>query len=93
MDLVKLFGIFLFGYQIFIFNDRKKYLWRFTEISNKIIQNSCILDGSFASNLVNVNSQSTAKFNGNCLRQDNMSFLHKNVINFYISDKLYTWSK
>ena len=32
-------------------------------------------------------------FKGICLKQMSVSFLHKNVLNFYISCKLDTWSK
>ena len=28
-----------------------------------------------------------------CLKQDSVSFLYKNIVNFYISYKLDTWSK
>ena len=28
-----------------------------------------------------------------CLKQKSVSFLHKNIVNFYISYKLDTWSK
>ena len=32
-------------------------------------------------------------FKGICLKQDSLSFLHKKVVNLYISCELYTWSK
>ena len=33
------------------------------------------------------------KLNGNCLRQDSVPFLHKNVVNLYITYELDTWSR
>ena len=36
---------------------------------------------------------SKLKFNGNCSKQDSVSFLHKNVVNLYITYKLDTWSR
>ena len=33
------------------------------------------------------------KFKGICLKQDSASFLHKNIVNLYITYKLDTWSK
>ena len=33
------------------------------------------------------------KFDGNCLRESNISFIHRNVVNKYISYKLDTWSR
>ena len=32
------------------------------------------------------------KFSGICLKKDSVSFLHKSVVNLYISYKLDTWS-
>ena len=33
------------------------------------------------------------KFRGICLKQDSVSFLYKNIINLYITNKLDTWLK
>ena len=57
------------------------------------IKNPPTSDNSFAPKLITDYSPHRVKFNGNCLRQDSVSFLHKNVVNLYISYKLDTWSK
>ena len=33
------------------------------------------------------------KFNGSCLGQDSISFIHENIVNLYIFHKLDTWSR
>ena len=54
-------------------------------MSNESINNLPTSDNTFPLKLVNVNSKYAAMSNGNCLKQDNVSFLHKTVVNLHIS--------
>ena len=57
------------------------------------IKNLPTLNKCFAPKLITDYSPYRVKFNGNCLRQDSVSFHHKNVVNSNISYELDTWSK
>ena len=49
------------------------------------IKNLPTLNKLFAPKLITDYSPYRVKFNGNCLRQDSVSFHHKNVVNSNIS--------
>ena len=48
---------------------------------------------SFAWNLIGDYQFKKLEFKGICLKEDSVSFLHKNVVNFYISYKVDTWPR
>ena len=60
-------------------------------MSEKIITPSSTPENSFAPKWIGKYSIPLVKFNGNCLRQDSISFIHRNVVSLYISYKLDTW--
>ena len=51
------------------------------------IKNSSASDNSFAGKSISY-AISKIKFNDNCLKQKSGSFLHKNVVNWYIAYEL-----
>ena len=58
------------------------------------IKNPRALDVSFDPKvIVNYKFNSIVEFKYICLKQDSVSFLHKYIVNLYISYKLDTWSK
>ena len=63
------------------------------ECHMKVPKMHITLDGSFAQNWITDYSPYRVKINGNCLRKDSVSFLHKYVVNLYISYELDVWSK
>ena len=54
-------------------------------MSQENIKNLPTLNKFFAPKLITDYSPYRVKFNGNCLRQDSVSFHHKNVVNSNIS--------
>ena len=62
-------------------------------MSHKSIKNPPMSDSSFTSKLLIDYLLYRVKFNGNCLKQDSVFFLHKNVVNLYIFHELDKWSK
>ena len=51
----------------------------------KSIKNPSTPDNSFAPNVIAAYPLSKVKFNGNCLKQKSVSFLHKNIVSLYIT--------
>ena len=49
-------------------------------------------DNSFTVKWIDDYPLADAKFNGNCLRLDNVFLLHKNIVHLYITYKLDIWS-
>ena len=68
-------------------------MWGSTRMSQENIKNSHTSDTTFSPKLYNKYTFDRVEFKGICLRQDSVSFLHKKVVNLYISYKLDTWSK
>ena len=62
-------------------------------MSKENIKYPCTPDNSFAPKWIDDYTLPEIKFNGNCLRQDIASFLHKNVVNLVISYELDRWSR
>ena len=85
------FVFITFNIYAFIFetgeND-KIYSWKSIELSEEKNINSYEWDTNFSPELNN-----SVYFKGICLKQKRVSFLHKNIVNLYISYKLDTWSK
>ena len=64
------------------------------ERSEGRIKNSLILDVNLASKIISeYYNFREAKFRGICLKQESVSFLHKNIVNLHITYELHTWSK
>ena len=85
------FVFITFSIYAFIFetgeND-KIYSWKSIELSEEKNINSYEWDTNFSPELNN-----SVYFKGICLKQKRVSFLHKNIVNLYLSHKLDTWSK
>ena len=64
-----------------------------TGVSQERTKNLQTSDTTFAPKLIFKYRFYRMEFKGICLKQDTVSFLHKNVVNLYISYKLDTWSK
>ena len=62
-------------------------------MSEESIKYPSISDNGFAAKRNAGYPLSKVKFNGNCLKQDGVSCLHKNLVNLYITYELDTWSK
>ena len=51
-------------------------------------------DNSFAPKITEIhNSKIALKFEGNCLKQDKVSFVQRNMVNIFIVYELNTWSR
>ena len=59
----------------------------------KSIKNPQTSENTFSPKLNNKYTFDRVEFKGICLKQDSVYFLHKNVVNLYISYKLEPWSK
>ena len=57
-------------------------------MSNERIKNPSTSDNSFAPKRINGYLPPEVKFNGNWLKQDSVSFPHKNIVNLYIAFEL-----
>ena len=57
------------------------------------IKNPSTLDNSFSPRQIFAYPLSKVEFNGNCLKQDIVSFPYKIVVNLYIAYELDTWPK
>ena len=57
------------------------------------LKNPSTPDNSFIPKRIDAYPLSKVKFDGNCLRKNNASFLHENVVNLYITYKLVSWSR
>ena len=74
--------------------DNKIKMWISTGMSEETIKNPHTSDITFSPELTdNLSRISRVKFKGIFLKQDSVSFLHKKVVNSYISYTLDTWSK
>ena len=62
-------------------------------MSEESIKNPPSSDNSITPNLIDNYPIEKVKFNGNCLRKDMISFIHKNVINLYIYFEPGIWSR
>ena len=66
--------------------DNNIKLWISTEMSEETIKNPHTSDITFSPELIdNLSRISRVKFKGIFLKQDSVSFLHKKVVNSYIS--------
>ena len=63
-----------------------------TGISKESIKNLHISDITFLPELIDTYQLSRVKFKGICLEQDSVSFLHKKIVNLYVSYTLDLWS-
>ena len=71
----------------------KIFGWRSKRLSEGSVKNPVTSDNSFALKHIYINnSKIAAKFKENCLKQDKVSFIHKNVVNFFVADKLDIYS-
>ena len=62
-------------------------------MSEESIKNPSTSGNSFAPKRNTDYQSSKVKFNGNCLKQDRVSILHKSVVNWFTTYKLDTWSR
>ena len=63
-------------------------------MSPESIKNPPTSDINFSPKIIDkYKFSSRVEFKGICLKQDSASFLHKKVVNLYISYKLDAWSK
>ena len=62
-------------------------------MSEESIKNPSTSGNSFAPKRNTDYQLSKVKFNGNCLKQDRVSILHKSVVNWFTTYKLDTWSR
>lgn len=88
--------IFVFGSTRHVYHSyqRSKVLLRkSTAMSEESIKNPPSSGNSITPNLIDNYPIEKVKFNRNCLRQDMISFIHKNVINLYICFELDIWSR
>ena len=66
-------------------------LWGFTGIFQESIKNPHTSDVNSAPKIIGNNKlNSIVEFKRMCLKQDSVAFLHKNIVNLYISYKLST---
>ena len=77
---------------LFVFNHFSNTLKHFFKTS-KIFSSRSKSGNSFALQGVDDYPITKVKFNGSCLRQDSISFIHENIVNLYIFHKLDTWSR
>ena len=61
------------------------YSWKYKEMSEENINNPSTPDNSFVPKRIFGYPLSKVKFNGNCLKQNSVSLLHKNVASLYIT--------
>ena len=71
----------------------KIYSWTSKGRSEENINTPSTPDNSFVPKRIDDYILPEVKFNGNCLRQDSMPFLQKNVVNLYIMYELDTWAR
>ena len=57
------------------------------------LKNPSTPHNSFILKRIDAYPLSKVKFDGNCLRENNASFLHENIVNLYITYKLVSWSR
>ena len=68
------------------------YSWTSKEISEESIKTPFTSENSFFPKWVDGYQLPKIKVNGNCLKQDRLSFLHRNVVNLYNTYELITQS-
>ena len=66
------------------------YSWTSKEISEESIKTPFTSENSFFPKWVDGYQLPKIKVNGNCLKQDRLSFLHRNVVNLYNTYELIT---
>ena len=67
------------------------YAWKPKELSEENITTPATSDNSFASNLLIHHSKIALNFEENCLKQDTVTFNHRNVVNLFFVYKLDIW--
>ena len=67
------------------------YAWKSKELSEENITTPATSDNSFASNLTYSSFQIALNFEENCLKQDTVTFNHRNVVNLFFVYKLDIW--
>ena len=94
-DELQNYLIFVWSRQLqFLSSNTPKILsWKSTGISEESIKNQPTADISFIPKLIDNYLIRKVKFNANCLRQDSISSIHKNVVNLYTLYELDTWSR
>ena len=60
-------------------------------MSDENIKFLTISDNSLAPSLSYTGTKTRVKFVGNCLKEDKITFTHKNIVNIYIIYKINLW--
>ena len=60
-------------------------------MSNESIKSPAISDNSLVPSLNYINARRRAKFDGQCLKKDRVTFTHNNGINIYIDFEINKW--
>ena len=71
-------------------NTNKNFSWRLKGISEESITPQSAIGHSFDSEIIYICCKVKTKFNGICLKQDSVSFIHGNVVNLYLFYELNT---
>ena len=66
--------------------------WKSKGLSDESIRSLSISDGSLALSLNYINVRPRVKVDGKCLRQDKVTFVHKNIVNIYIIYEINLWN-
>ena len=68
--------------------------WKSKGLLEESITTPITADNSFAAKLTYIHNPKIAvKFEGNCLKQEKVSFTHRNVVNIFIVYELVVWSR
>ena len=66
--------------------------WKYKGLSDEIIKPSTISDNSLSPTLSYIGNKTRVKFDGDCLKQDKITFLHGKTVNIYIVYEINLWN-
>ena len=66
--------------------------WKSKGLSGEIIKPSTTSDNSVAQALSYIGNKTRVKFDGDCLKQDKITFTHEKTVNIYIIYEISLWN-
>ena len=66
--------------------------WKYKGLSDEIIKPSTISNNSLSPMLSYIGNKTRVKFDGDCLKQDKITFLHGKTVNIYIVYEINLWN-
>ena len=93
-SVLQIYLVFQLFISHFLTKKGKIYSWKSKGMSEESIIPPYPTEESFYPEVIRLSGgKYELKFKGMCLKQNSVSFLHKNIVNLCINYRLYAWSK